>query len=394
MNTDLASRVATTSPRWAEEATALRRKLHQHPELAFEEVKTAQEVEAFLGRVGIRCRTGVGKTGIVAVLEGRRPGPTIGIRADMDALPIDEKNDLPFISRVPGKMHACGHDAHTAIALGVAGVLSEMRDDLAGRVMFIFQPAEETLTGAAAMLAAGAFDEGKPDAILGFHNWPQLATGTVGWHPDAVMASSDAFDVTIRGVGGHGAHPHLAVDAIIAATQFINQCQTIVSREIAPIASAVLTIGKIQGGTARNIIASSVDLAASVRTLDGDTSQKVRAAVTRILEGLKAGMRVDYALEWNKLVPVLRNEPATMRRVLDVARDTLGAANVIEMPSPSMGSEDFAWFAEQVPSAHLRLGSKIEGYDTAIHRADYRLNEAVIPLGIDLMSRAVLKLME
>ena len=394
MKTDLATRVAASSARWSDQATAVRRTLHQHPELAFEEVKTAQQVEAFLGRLGIRCRTGIGKTGIVAILEGRRDGPTIGIRADMDALPIDEKNDLPFISRVPGKMHACGHDAHTAIALGVAGVLSEMRDDLPGRVMFIFQPAEETLTGAAAMLAAGAFSEGKPDAILGFHNWPQLKTGTVGWHPDAVMASSDAFDVTIRGVGGHGAHPHLAVDAIVAATQFVNQCQTIVSREIAPIASAVLTIGKIHGGTARNIIASSVELAASVRTLDGDTSQKVRAAVTRILEGLKAGMRVDYTLEWNKLVPVLRNEPTTMRRVLDVARETLGAANVIEMPSPSMGSEDFAWFAEQIPSAHLRLGSKIEGHDTAIHRADYQLNEAVIPLGVDLMSRAVLKLME
>ena len=394
MTTDLVARVEPSAKRWSEEAVALRRKLHEHPELAFEEVQTARTVEAFLARLGIRCRTGIGKTGIVAMLDGRRDGPTIAIRADMDALPIDEKNGLPYASKVPGKMHACGHDAHTAIVMGVAGVLADMREDLAGRVMLIFQPAEETLTGAAAMLASGAFDDGKPDAILGFHNWPQLATGTVGWHPDAVMASSDAFDVTIRGVGGHGAHPHLAVDAIVAATQFVNQAQTIISREIAPIASAVLTIGKIQGGTARNIIASSVELSASVRTLDADTAKKVRDAVTRILEGLKAGMRVDYTLEWNKLVPVLRNDAATMRRVLDVARQTLGPANVIEMPSPSMGSEDFAWFAEQVPSAHLRIGSKIDGHETAIHRADYQLNEAVIPLGIDLMSRAVLTLME
>ena len=289
-------------------------------------------------------------------------------------------------------MHACGHDAHTAIAVGVAAVLSEMRADLAGRVMFVFQPAEETLTGAAAMLEAGAFDQ-RPDAILGFHNWPQLSTGTVGWHPGAVMASSDAFDVTIRGVGGHGAHPHLAVDAIIGAAQFINQVQTIVSREIAPISSAVLTIGKISGGTARNIIASAVELSASVRTLESDTADKIQAAVRRILDGLKAGMRLDYELNWTKLVPVLRNDKATMQRVLAVARDVLGPANVIEMPSPSMGSEDFAWFAERVPSAHLRLGSKIEGHDTAIHRADYQLNEKVIPLGVNVMSRAVLSLL-
>jgi amidohydrolase len=393
MAMNLIERVAPATDRWSEEMTALRRRIHEHPELAFEEHETAKRVEAFLGRLAIPCRTGVAKTGIVALLEGARPGPTIAIRADMDALPIDEKNGLPFASRIPGKMHACGHDAHTAIALGVAAVLSEMRADLAGRVMFVFQPAEETLTGAAAMLEAGAFDDPKPDAILGFHNWPQLATGTVGWHPDAVMASSDAFDATIRGVGGHGAHPHLAVDAIVGATQFVNQAQTIVSREIAPINSAVLTIGKINGGTARNIIASAVELSASVRTLDADTADKIQAAVRRILDGLKAGMRLDYELKWTKLVPVLRNDKATMKRVLVVARDALGPANVIEMPSPSMGSEDFAWFAERVPSAHLRLGSKIEGHDTAIHRADYQLNEKVIPLGMNVMSRAVLSLL-
>jgi amidohydrolase len=391
---NLIERVAPATDRWSEEMTALRRRIHEHPELAFEEHETAKRVEAFLARLGIASRTGIAKTGIVALLEGGKPGPTIAIRADMDALPIDEKNGLPFASRIPGKMHACGHDAHTAIALGVAAVLSEMRGDLAGRVMFVFQPAEETLTGAAAMLEAGAFDDPRPDAILGFHNWPQLATGTVGWHPDAVMASSDAFDVIIRGVGGHGAHPHLAVDAIVGAAQFVNQAQTIISREIAPISSAVLTIGRINGGSARNIIASAVELNASVRTLDADTAEKVQAAVRRILDGLKAGMRLDYELKWTKLVPVLRNHKPTMDRVLAVARDTLGPASVIEMPSPSMGSEDFAWFAERVPSAHLRLGSKIEGHDTAIHRADYQLNESVIPLGMNLMSRAVLRLLE
>ena len=385
--------IAQAADRLSEEIVGLRRKIHEHPELAFEEQKTAARVAEQLKRLGITCRTGVGKTGIIALLEGARPGPTIAIRADMDALPITEPAGLPFASKIPGKMHACGHDAHTAIVVGVAALLAGMRGNLPGRVMFVFQPAEETLTGAAAMLEAGAFADVAPAAILGFHNWPQLRTGAVGWHPDAVMASSDAFDVTLKGVGGHGAHPHLAVDSIVGAAQFVSQLQTIVSREIAPIASAVVTIGRIAGGTARNIIAPSVELSASVRTLDADTAAKVEAAVRRILEGLRVGMRIDYELKWTKLTPVLRNDKATMARVLEVARETLGPANVVEMPSPSMGSEDFAWFAERIPSAHLRIGSKIDGHETAIHRADYQLNEQMIPLAMTVMTRAVLALM-
>jgi amidohydrolase len=379
--------------RWSDALITMRRTIHAHPELAFEEHETAKRVQEFLAQLAIPCRTGIGGTGIVAMLEGGNPGPTIAIRADMDALPMTEPAGLPFASTIPGKMHSCGHDAHTSIVLGVAAVLSEQREHLNGRVMFIFQPAEETLSGARAMLEAGAFDERKPDAILGFHNWPPLATGSVGWHPQAVMASSDAFDVTIKGTAGHGAHPHLAVDAVIGAAQFIDQVQTVISREIAPISSAVLTIGRINGGTARNIIASSVEMNASVRTLESDVADKIQAAVRRILEGLKTGLRVDYELKWTKLTPVLRNDKPTMQRVLNVAREMLGPANVIEMPSPSMGSEDYAWFAERVPSAHLRIGSKIEGHDTAIHRTDYQLNEKVIPLGTKLMTRAVLELM-
>jgi len=384
--------VAPSVERWSEELIALRRELHAHPELAFEEQETARRVAGFLERLGLPCRTGLAKTGIVAMLEGGGAGPTIGLRADMDALPIQEPAGLAFSSTVPGKMHACGHDAHTTIALGVAAVLAEVRAQLRGRVMFVFQPAEETLNGAPAMLEAGAFDPA-PDAILGFHNWPQLATGTVGWHPGAVMASADAFDVVIRGVSAHGAHPHLGVDAVIAAAQFVQQVQTIVSREIAPLSSAVVTIGRINGGTARNVLASSVELNASVRTLESDTAERIHAAVVRILDGMKTSLRIDYDLKWSKLVPVLRNDAATLARVLEVARDVVGPANVVEMPNPTMGSEDFAWFAERVPAAHLRIGSRIDGHDTAIHRADYRLNEDMIPLGVKLMSRAVLALM-
>jgi amidohydrolase len=384
--------IVAAAASWNDELLALRRKLHAHPELAFEEHETARTVQAFLERLGLECRTGIAKTGIVATLPGARSGPTIAIRADMDALPIDEPAGLEFASIIPGRMHACGHDAHTAIALGVAAVLSGMRERLAGRAMFVFQPAEETLSGAAAMLEAGVFDDGAPDAMLGFHNWPQLRTGSVGWHPGPVMASSYAFDVTLRGVGGHGAHPHLAVDAIAAAAHFIVEAQTIVSREIAPIEPAVVTIGRVSGGTARNVIASSVELDGSVRTFDANVADAIERALRRMLEGIKLGMRVDYTLDWRKVAPVLRNDAPTMRRVLDAAKDALGADNVVEMPSPSMGSEDFAWFAERVPAAHLRIGSKIDGHDTAIHRSDYRLNEDAIGIGVRVMTRAVLAL--
>jgi amidohydrolase len=385
--------VDASADQWMDEIIAVRRAIHEHPELAFEERETARRVQEFLSRLRIDFRGGVGGTGIVATLEGARPGKTVAIRADMDALPMTEPAGLPFASKIPGKMHSCGHDAHTAIALGVAAVLADARENLNGRVMFIFQPAEETLRGAKAMLAAGAL-ETNPDVILGFHNWPPLATGTVGWHPDAVMASSDAFDVTIEGTAGHGAHPHLAVDAIVGAAHFVEQAQTIVSREIAPVSSAVVTIGRIAGGTARNIIASSVELEGSVRTLEDDVAARIEAAVRRILDGLKTGMRLDYELKWTKLTPVLRNDKTAMARVLGVAREMLGEKNVIEMPAPSMGSEDYAWFAERAPSAHLRIGSKIEGHETAIHRTDYQLNEAMIPLATRLMSRAVLELLD
>src|SRR5207244_2884442 len=197
--------------------------------LACEEHETAKAVTAFLGKLGIKCRSGVGKTGVVAVVEGAKPGKTVGIRADMDALPIHEETGLSFASKIPGKMHACGHDVHTVIALGVAATLSEMKDSLKGRIKFIFQPAEEALAGAAAVIADGALEEPQMGGILGYHNWPQVQAGRVGFNPEAVMASADAFDLTLKGRMSHGAHPHLGVDAIAAGAYFVTQLQTIVS---------------------------------------------------------------------------------------------------------------------------------------------------------------------
>jgi hippurate hydrolase len=326
------------------------------------------------------------------VLEGAKPGRTIGIRADMDALPIHEDTGLPFASKIAGKMHACGHDVHTVIALGVAATLAEMKDALKGRIKFIFQPAEETLSGAAAMIADGALDDPPMDVIVGYHNWPQLAAGTIGYHPDAVMASADAFDVTLTGRTGHSAHPHLAIDALAAGAYFVTQLQSIVSREIAPLSPAVVTIGEFHSGTARNVIAPTAVLKGSVRTTEAAVASAIETAVRRLLEGIRTGMRVDYALEWKRVAPALRQNASALARVLESAKAMLGEAGIVEMPQPSMGSEDFAWFAEKVPAAHLRIGSKIEGLDTAIHRSNYDCNELAIPTGVRVVTRAALDL--
>ena len=391
---DIHARIAQIVETRTQELVALRRQLHQHPELAFEEHETAKTVAAFLSKLGIKFRSGIGKTGVVAVIDGAKPGRTVGIRADMDALPILEQTGLAFASKVPGKMHACGHDVHTVIALGVAAALSEVKSEFGGRVKLIFQPAEETLSGAQAMIADGVLDEPQMDVILGYHNWPAVEAGKVGYNADVVMASADAFDITLKGREGHGAHPHMGVDTLAAAAHFVSQVQTIVSREVKPISPAVVTVGELHAGTARNIIAGSAVLKGIVRTMEADLSQKIEQAMRRMLEGIKTGMRVDYALEWKRVAPALRNHKPTLERLLKSARDALGAQNVLELPEASMGSEDFAWFAERVPAAHLRIGSKIDGLDTAIHRANYDCNDLAIPIGVRVMTRAVLELTE
>ena len=389
---DINRRIATAVDQRTGELVALRRELHQHPELAFEEHETAKLVSTFLHQLGFSVKTGIGKTGVVAVLEGGKPGRTIGIRADMDALPIHEQTGLAFASKVQGKMHACGHDVHTVIALGVAATLSELRDSLSGRIKFIFQPAEETLSGARAMIADGVLEDPKLDLVLGYHNWPAVPAGKVGYSIGSVMAAADAFDIVLKGRDGHGAHPHLAIDALAAAAHLVAQLQTIVSREVKPTAAAVITVGELHAGRARNIIAGTAELKGICRTLEPGLSEKIEAAVRRMLDGVKAGMRVDYTLDWRRMAPPLQNDADTLKLLLESARKALGEGNVLQLPEPSMGSEDFAWFAQKVPAAHLRIGSKIDGLDTAIHRSNYDCNELAIPVGVKVLARAALDL--
>lgn len=390
---DSSNRINSKTDEISSKLIGIRRQIHQNPELGFEEFETAKLITGHLESLGLSCRTGVGKTGVIAVIEGSKPGKTLAIRADMDCLPVHEETGLPFASKKDGLMHACGHDMHSAILLGVAEVLFGLRDEMAGRVKLIFQPNEEGLTGATSMIADGVFDDPPIDMCLGYHNWPPLAAGTVGYHPDVCFSSSDAFDLTIIGRSGHAAHPHLAIDAITAAAYFVTQLQTVVSREILPVHPAVVSVGVFQGGTARNILPEKVLLQGTVRTQNQAAKDCIAAAMKRLLDGFKAGMRIDYELDYQPGVPILRNDQEVLASVLDSTRAVIGTENLIELPEGSMGSEDFAFFTERFPSAHLRIGSKIDGLDTGLHRSNFDCNEDTIPIGVRVVSQAAIDLL-
>lgn len=368
---------------------ATRRDIHAHPELAFEEVRTAGIVAAELARLGIQHRTGVGRTGVLGVIEGGRPGPTLAIRADMDALPMTEETGLPYASTVAGKMHSCGHDIHTTTLLGVAAVLKDLAPQLAGRVVLVFQPAEETLGGAAAMIADGAADG--VDFALGFHNQPDMAVGKFGFCRGATLAAADRFDILVRGKSGHAAHPYSAVDPVVAAAAFVSQAQTVVSREIKPLHPAVVTIGMIHGGTAANIIPETVELRGTVRTLHTEARDTAERALKRLAAGLEAMHRVTCAVTYTRGVPPLVNDDRVLDPTIAAVRAHFG--EVVEEGAPSMGAEDFAFFADKVPSFQLRIGSGAPGREDKLHNTKYQPDERCIGLGVQALSRAALEIL-
>lgn len=368
---------------------AIRRDLHAHPELAFEETRTAGVVAAELARLAIPHRTGLGRTGVVGVIEGGRPGPTLAIRADMDALPIHEDTGLPYASTVAGKMHACGHDIHTTTLLGVASVLKDVAPQLAGRVLLVFQPAEEILEGASAMIADGAAEG--IDLALGFHNHPDMKVGTFGFARGACLAASDRFDLIVRGKSGHAAHPYAAVDPIVAAANFVAQVQTVVSREVKPLHPAVVTIAQFTGGTTYNIIPERVHLRGTVRTLHEAARDTAEVAIRRLVAGLETGMRVACTLDYQRKVPPLVNDDRVLEPTMAAVRAQFG--EVVEEGEASMGSEDFAEFAARAPSFQLRIGSGAEGRDDRLHNDKYQPDERCIGLGVQALSRAALELL-
>jgi amidohydrolase len=379
ISTHLKEATAAIEPRLVE----IRRDIHKVPELAFQEVRTAGIVAAELTRLGIPHRTGVGRTGVIGTIEGGRPGPTLAIRADMDALPIHEETGQEFASTIAGQMHACGHDIHTSTLIGVAEILRDLAPNLAGRIQLIFQPAEEVLEGAPAMIADGAADG--LDMAIGFHNMPDMPVGEFGYVRGHALAASDRFDITVQGKSGHAAHPYAAVDPIVAAAHLITQIQTVVSREQKPLHPCVVTVGMVSGGTTYNIIPERVALKGTVRTLQPEARDIAENAIRRLCAGVGEAMRCKIDVQYRRMVPSLRNDDA----VLDpaIASVAQNFAKPLLEKEPSMGAEDFSAFADRVPSFHLLVGAGSPGRDDRLHNAFYQPDEACIGLGVQALSR-------
>lgn len=370
----------------------IRRDIHAHPELGFEEIRTAGVVAGELTRLGIPHQTGIGRTGVVGIIEGGRPGPVLAIRADMDALPILEKTGLPFASTIEGKMHACGHDIHTTTLLGVAAVLKEMAPQLAGTVKLVFQPAEEGLGGMQAMIDDGVMDGPKVDMALGFHNHPEMPAGTFGFVRGPTLAASDRFDIVVRGKSGHAAYPHTTIDPLVAAAYLVTQLQTVVTREVNAMHPAVVTVGAIQGGTTYNIIPDSCLIKGTVRTLHARARDTAEAAIKRLAEGMLGSMRVTCDVSYRRGVPPLVNHDRVLNPSVAAVRAQFGDQAIRE-GEPNLGGEDFALMAELVPGFQLRIGSSQAGRRDRLHNSAYQPDEAAIGYGVQALSRAALELL-
>ncbi|MDP8938863.1 MAG: M20 family metallopeptidase [Actinomycetota bacterium] len=372
---------------FGEKIVALRRDIHREPELGFGTAKTAEKVLEALDGLPLEIQTGVAENGIVAVLEGGGDGPTVGLRADMDALPIHEQTGLDFASQTAGKMHACGHDGHTSMLVGAAHVLSEMRDRLNGTVKFFFQPAEEGGGGGRVMVEEGVADD--VDSVFALHLWPGLPFGTAATKPGPIMAAADAFEMKVKTGGGHGAMPHLAVDAVTIAAHVVTALQTVVSREVDPVQPAVLTVGEIEAGTAFNIIPGEARLGGTVRTLDADLRKRIPERMEELSRGVANGMRGDVELDYTFSYPVTANDEGMARLALGVIGGLLGDEHALELANPSMGAEDFAFFLEKLPGAFIWLGI---GEDASgLHTPTFAFDEEILPRGASLLTALALE---
>jgi hippurate hydrolase len=367
---------------FGEKLVALRRDIHREPELGFGTEKTAGKVLAALEGLPLDVETGVAENGIVATLEGEGDGPTVALRADMDALPILEDTGLPFASETEGKMHACGHDGHTTMLVGAAHALSGIRDRLGGNVKFIFQPAEEGGGGGKVMVDEGVADG--VSSIFALHLWPGLPFGKIATKAGPIMAAADAFEMEVRAMGSHGAMPHLGSDAIAIAAQIVTALQTIVSREVDPVEPAVLTVGEIGAGTAFNVIPDRAHLGGTVRTLNADLREKMPGRMEELARGIARGMRGDIDLDYTFSYPITVNDEAAANLALDVAEDLVGGESVLELPSPSMGAEDFSYFLQSLPGAFIWLGI---GEDASgLHTPKFAFDEDILPRGSALLA--------
>ena len=367
-----------------DELTALRRDLHAHPELGFEEVRTSGIVAGALAALGVEVHRGIGKTGVVGVIRGQRcdSGKMIGLRADMDALAVTEDNTFAHRSGKTGLMHACGHDGHTAMLLGAARYLAGTRR-FDGTAVMIFQPAEEGRGGARAMLDDGLFDTFPCDAVYAMHNWPGLPAGTVGINPGPMMAAADRFEITICGVGGHGAHPYQTIDPVLVAGHVITALQSIVSRNVNPLDSAVVSVGSLQAGNpeAMSVIPREAKLVGTVRTFRRSVQETVEARMRTLAQSIAGAFGATAQVEYQRIYPATLNTAPEANFVADLATEMIGKDKVVRDLTPSMGSEDFSFMLQAKPGAYFRLGQGGADAGCLLHNPRYDFNDAVIPLG-------------
>jgi amidohydrolase len=391
------------SPADVEQLIADRRDLHAHPELGYTEQRTASLVAERLTGLGYEVTRRVGRTGVVGLLGGAkadesnsasagRPARALLYRADMDALPIQEENEAAYRSRNDGVMHACGHDAHVAIALAVAKRMAEERDQFRGHLKFAFQPAEEGGNGASAMIEDGVLASPDVTAAIGLHVWNNLPAGAVGVYAGPLMAAVDEFALTVQGRGGHGAMPQQTVDAIVVAAQVVTALQTIVSRNVSPLDAAVVTVGKIAGGSAFNVIAGVVELRGTVRTFGQETHASIPARFERVVRGVCEAMGATYALDYKRQTPPLVNNAEVCEAVAECAAEVVGRDNVVRDDSVrTMGGEDMSYFLERVPGCYFFLGTRNEarGLTYPHHSPRFDIDESALAAGVEIMTRVI-----
>ncbi|WP_413162254.1 M20 metallopeptidase family protein [Capilliphycus salinus ALCB114379] len=393
LNTDNLSQLRLEIRNLQPQLVEWRRRLHQRPELGFKEQLTAEFITEKLKAWGIEHQTEIAKTGIVATIEGHQPGPVLGIRADMDALPIQEENQVPYKSQHDGIMHACGHDGHTAIALGTAYYLANHRQDFQGTVKFIFQPAEEGPGGAKPMIEAGVLKNPDVDAIIGLHLWNNLPLGTVGVRSGALMAAVELFECTIQGKGGHGAMPHQTVDSIVVGAQIVNALQTIVGRNVDPLEAAVVTVGSFHAGHANNVIADSAKMTGTVRYFNPKYAGFFGKRMEEIIAGICQGQGASYDLNYYSFYPPVINDSRIAELVRSVAETVIETPVGIVPECQTMGGEDMSYFLQEVPGCYFFLGSANAEKDLAYphHHPRFDFDETALGMGVEMFVRCVEK---
>ncbi len=368
-----------------DDIVAIRRDIHQNPELKFDVERTAGIAADALETLNIPVKTGIGRTGVVGDLEVEGATKRIALRADMDALPIQEQTDVPYKSRIDGKAHLCGHDAHTAMLIGTARILSNLKSQLKASIRFIFQPCEEAYPGGAqAMISDGVLDG--VDEIYGIHVFPLYPVGKYATCPGPMLAQSDIFEITITGRGGHAAFPHLTVDPIVIGAEFVNAAQSIVSRNVDPLDSAVVSITEFHGGDAKTVIPPSVTLGGTVRTLDRDVQRRIRSQLENLLAGLVKAHDATYTFKYQEGCPVTYNHDPCVDKVLSSAKTLVGDENVIYPISPILGGEDFACYSQQIPACFVMVGAGNEnkGIVNMCHHPQFDIDESCMVYGMAL----------